>query len=154
MTMVCWAGNVGQDVQYRELDDFGGCANFNLALTPRVRREGQWVDGATTWVRVTAWRLLAAHVRDSVRKGDPVLVHGRLDTRRWTDERGTVHDELILEAMSVGHDLRRGVAQFQRTGRPPAELSPRYETELDAALAAVEAAEEAALAAEPEAASV
>lgn len=150
MTMVCWTGNVGQDVQYRELDDFGGYANFNLAITPRVRKDGNWVDGATTWVRVTAWRLLAAHVRDSVRKGDPVVVYGRLDTRRWTDDRGTVHDELTLEANAVGHDLRRGVSQFQRTGRPPAELSPRYETELDADLAALEAAEEAALRADPE----
>lgn len=145
--MVCWAGNVGQDVQYREIEGFGGCANFNIAITPRIKgSNGEWGDGPTTWVRVSAWRLLGEHVRDSLRKGDAVVVYGRLDTRRWTDDRGLVHDELTLEATSVGHDLRRGVAQFQRTGRPPAELAPRYETDAEAELSVLEAAEEAVMA--------
>ena len=145
MSMVCWAGNVGQDVQYREIDGIGGCASFSIAITARIRRDGEWVDGTTTWVRVTCWRLLAEHARDSVRKGDPVVVYGRLDTRRWTDDRGGIHDDLQLEATFLGHDLRRGVAQFRRTGRPAPEVSPRYETETDAELAVIEAAEEAAL---------
>lgn len=145
MSMVCWAGNVGQDVVYREIEGIGGCVNFSMAMTQRVRSNGEWGDGPTTWVRVTAWRLLADHVRDSLRKGDAVIVSGRVDTHRWTDERGGVHDELTIEANHVGHDLRRGVSQFRRTSRLPVEVAPRYETDAEAALHVLEAAEEAAL---------
>lgn len=145
MTMVCWAGNVGQDVNFRAVENYGGVASFNLAITPRIRNaEGAWVDGTTTWVRVKAWRLLAEHVRDSVHKGDAVIVYGRLDTNRWKDERNVPRDELILDATYIGHDLRRGVAQFTRLGRSAPELAPRYETDAEADLAALEAAEEAA----------
>lgn len=151
MNMVCWAGNVGQDIFYREIDGFGGCAKFNIAMNQRVRdKEGAWRDGPTTWVRVSAWRLLGEHVRDSVKKGDAVIVYGRVDTRHWVDERGNTHDELTLEATYVGHDLRRGLSSFQRTGRPAAELAPRYETDAEAELALLEAAEEAALKGEAE----
>ena len=55
-----------------------------MAVTPRLRRGGDWVDGETTWYTVTAWRALADHVRDSVLKGDAVIVHGRLRTETWT----------------------------------------------------------------------
>ena len=144
MSEVCWAGNVGQDPHYTQLESGVGRASFRLAMTPRIKRGGDWVDGPTLWVGVTAWRVLATHVRDCVRKGDPVIVYGRVDPRRWTDERGGVHDELQMEAQYVGHDLRRGVATFTRTGRPPAETQPRYESETEAELRALEAAEELA----------
>ena len=64
--------------------------NFRLDSTRRYfdRATGQWTDGETTWFTVTAWRALAERVRDSVGRGDAVIVHGRLSTRTWTDERG------------------------------------------------------------------
>lgn len=160
MSMVCWAGNVGQAIQWRDHEGYGGCATFSLAVTPRVRNsDGSWAYGVTTWVKVTAWRLLGEHVRDSLNKGDAVLVYGRLDTRRWTDDNGHPRDELSIEATYVGHDLRRGLSSFQRTGRPAPETAPRFETRNEAELAALEAAEEAALrgtvpAADPAAAEV
>lgn len=150
MTSTIFVGNVGQEPVYREINGFPH-TTFNLARTPRIRNaQGEWVDGATTWIRVTTWRLLAEHVRDSVHRGDAVMVYGRLDTRRWFDENRVPHDELLLEAEHVGHDLRRGVSQFRRTGRSAPELAPRFETDAEAELAALEQAEEAAIRGEQE----
>ena len=145
-------GNVGRDVDYREIEGIGGRATFRIAMNQRIKRNGEWVDGSTTWIEVTCWRLLADHVRDSVRKGDAVVVHGRVEAHRWTDEHGGVHDELRVDALWVGHDLRRGRSQFVRTGRPAPALAPPFETVADAELAALEAREEAAFAAEADAA--
>ena len=139
------AGNVGGDVRHRTVEGYGGVASFNLATTPRVRRDGSWVDGETTWFRVTCWRQLAERVRDSLRRGDAVVVVGRLRTERWTDELGNRRAGLLIEAVTVGPDLRRGVAHFNRAGRGADDEAPRMESAAEAELAALEAsAEEAA----------
>jgi hypothetical protein len=49
----------------------------------------------------------------SLRKGDAVIVHGRLrgaDT--WTPEQGPPSTSLNVEAVLIGHDLTRGRSQF------------------------------------------
>src|SRR5699024_12162085 len=55
---------------------------LNVASTPRIRtREGEWGDGTTQWFAVKLFGAFAEHVAQSVRKGDPVLVRGRLDRK-------------------------------------------------------------------------
>lgn len=62
---------------------------------------------------MTAFRGLADHASRSLRKGDRVVVVGRLRIRRWeTDERSGTAVEVDAEAL--GHDLRWGVTQFAK----------------------------------------
>jgi single-strand DNA-binding protein len=91
-----------------------------VGSTPRFRKRstGDWVDGPTSWFSVTCWRALADHVRDSVRKGDPVLVHGRLRADVWKREDGQSSVSYVVDATYVGHDLSRGTATFVRMARP------------------------------------
>jgi single-strand DNA-binding protein len=105
-------GNVGGTVEFR--NNGVPVASFRLAHTPRVRRNGEWVDAATTWITVTCFRALAENVTASIHKGQPVLVAGRLRTNVWTKE-GVTYERLTLEATTVGHDLTRGTATFFRT---------------------------------------
>jgi single-strand DNA-binding protein len=105
-------GNVGGSVEFR--NNTVPIASFRLAHTPRVRRNGEWVDAPTTWITVTCFRTLAENVMASVHKGQPVVVAGRLRTNVWTKE-GVTYERLILEATTVGHDLTRGTATFRRT---------------------------------------
>lgn len=95
--------------------------SFRLATTPRRfdSRAGGWTDGRTEWITVKAFRDVAFNVAASVRKGDPVLVHGRLQTEEWEGESGT-RTSLVLEAAALGHDLTRGRTVFARTVRAPA----------------------------------
>ena len=117
-TFITFRGYAGTDVRHRETRD-AHVASVRVASTPRVRRDGQWVDGPTTWYSVTAWRTLADHLRDSVRKGDPVVVHGRLlRTETWAPEGGAPSTTLEVEASIVGHDLNRGISHFIKAKRP------------------------------------
>ena len=118
-TFVTLHGWLGTDVQVRQAG-YAQVATFRLACTPRryQRRTDSWVDGPTQWYTVNAWRALGHHCRDSLRQGDPVVVHGRLDTRTWTSTSGTEMTSLEVEAASVGHDLARGTSTFTRTPRP------------------------------------
>jgi single-strand DNA-binding protein len=116
--MVWITGNVGTEVESRTVRDEFVYASFRLACTPRSWRAGEWADGETTWLGVTCNKTLAKNVLASVKKGDPVVVVGRLRTSRWEDaERGS-QSRLTIEAITIGHDLNGGVAGFQRIARP------------------------------------
>lgn len=99
---------------------------FRVLSTPRRydRPSGTWSDGEVSGIDVTCWNDLGRNVIASVRKGDPVAVHGRLEERRWTDREGNPRRTTQLVAEYVGHDLSRGTASFARTPRssaPPVE---------------------------------
>ena len=74
------SGNLGTDVEHRATDNYSR-ASFRLASTPRIRRGDDWIDGHTTWVNIECTNRLADNARDSLAKGDPVVVFGRLRTR-------------------------------------------------------------------------
>ena len=89
---------------------------FRLASTPRRfdKPSERWVDGDTLFVTVQAWRSLAEHVVSSVRKGDPLIVSGRLTVRNYDTKEGETRTEVCIEATGVGHDLNRGETSFRR----------------------------------------
>lgn len=130
-------GNVGSDVDWRQVGPPGGRASFNVACTPSIRRGEEWVDAPTLWAQVTCWRRLAENVRDSVRKGDAVIVTGRLRVERWRNEDGNWRESLVVDATAVGHDLARGKAVFERTRVRPESTEP-FESDAEAERRAAE----------------
>jgi single-strand DNA-binding protein len=110
-------GNVGGDVEHRVTRTGLATAQFRLACTPRVFREGVWQDQPTTWIAIECFRGLADNVSSSLTKGDPVVVQGRLRTRSWTDTNGVIHERLVIEATTLGHDLNRGTSAFRKVNR-------------------------------------
>jgi single-strand DNA-binding protein len=112
--VVQMTGYAGTEVEIR---GGGTVSAFRLACTPRVKgKGGEYGDGNTTWIDVSCFRALAAHVAASVRKGDPVIVIGKLRTSVW-DKDGQTRERIVLEADMVGHDLTRGTAVFRRAPR-------------------------------------
>jgi single-strand DNA-binding protein len=123
-TQITLQGWLGSDVTVRRATDVP-VGSFRLACTPRRfnRRTQNWSDGATQWYTVTVWRALADNCAASLRRGDPVVVHGRLELRTYVNAHDVEVSSLEVEATHVGHDLSRGTSQFTRTPRadpPPA----------------------------------
>lgn len=106
-------GWVGSTIEVRETAK-GDVLKFRLATTSRYKRDGEWVDGGTVWMSVNAWRALARNAGFSLRKGDPVMVMGKLRTESWLDKAGDVREDKVIEAFAIGHDLSMGRAVFQR----------------------------------------
>jgi len=115
-------GNVGTTVEFSAGADWS-LARFRLACTPSWRKDGEWVNGETLWVTVRASGQTAVNVRDSIRKGDPLIVVGRLRNHTWQDAEGKTHEAEQVEAVSLGHDLARGVSTFVR----PERISSHFE---------------------------
>lgn len=90
-------------------------ATFRVASTRRYRDEnGEWTDGATLWFTVKVWRAAAANVVESVHKGVPVVVTGRLEVDEWTGADGQQRTGLVIVATAIGVDATRGKVGFTR----------------------------------------
>lgn len=114
-TTVTLQGRVGSTVVLRRAGETP-VVTFRVACTPRRRdrESGAWTDGPTQWYSVTAWRWLAEHCATSLRTGDAVVVHGRLDMRTYVNKAGAEVLDVRVEAVTVGHDLCRGTSTFHR----------------------------------------
>jgi single-strand DNA-binding protein len=88
---------------------------FRMASTRRyVNENGDWTDGATLWFTVKAWRAAAANVVESLHKGIPVVVTGRLEVDEWTGPEGQQRTGLMIVATAIGVDATRGKVGFTR----------------------------------------
>jgi single-strand DNA-binding protein len=105
------------------------------------RALGEWVDGATSYVTVNCWRKLAKNAGVCIRKGDPVLVKGKLSVRTYAGKDGVARNTVEVEASSVGHDLTLGVSGFQRV-RPQTGMSATEFAALQASAADAGASEQ------------
>ena len=115
------SGYAGTNVDFRASAGNGNDrATFRLATTPRFldRQQGEWRDHETVWMTVKAWRTLAHNVSASIRRGEPVVVIGKLRAERWNGDDGHERRRDVLEATMVAHDLSRGTSAFRRNERP------------------------------------
>ncbi|MFZ9751453.1 MAG: single-stranded DNA-binding protein, partial [Candidatus Nanopelagicales bacterium] len=115
---VTLVGNVVSDPQERITESGSVVTNFRMAVNPRKydKFANRWLDGESMFFNVVCWRTLAGNVTQSVSKGDPVIVQGKLRLRRWeSEDRSGIAVE--IDAVHIGHDLTRGVAAFTRTKR-------------------------------------
>ncbi len=125
-------GYVASQPRLREITEGVQALSMRVAWTPRRldRATGEWADGNTSYATVTCWRKLADNASLSLRKGDPVVVKGRLSVRTYDDKDGVSRTSVDVDATSVGHDLCRGVAQFQRTRPPTGQTAAEYASSL------------------------
>ncbi|MEX5270782.1 single-stranded DNA-binding protein [Kocuria sabuli] len=109
-------GYVATDPESRNLPDGTVVVTFRLASTPRWfdQQSSSWRDGHTNWLTVQAFRALGLNALASIKKGQPVVVVGKLKVRFWEGEHGR-NTAVDVDAVSIGHDLALGTACFQRT---------------------------------------
>jgi single-strand DNA-binding protein len=82
-------GNLGKDPEVRFTGPGNAVANFTVATNEK------WTDKAsgqpqerTEWHRVVVWGKQAEHCGQYLKKGRPVYVEGRIQTREWTNKDG------------------------------------------------------------------
>lgn len=81
------------------------------------RESGQWAQTGTDFLKVIAFGSLGLNIVESVAKGDPVVVHGRLSLKEWTQGEKSGTDAEIT-ASAVGWDFNFGQGDFHKVKRP------------------------------------
>jgi len=93
-----FTGNLGRDPELRYTKDGKAVCTFSIGNTPRRNVNGQWQDGVTLWLRVTAWDTLAENIAASITKGTNVKVTGTLSKPRpYTDPKTNQEKQGDLE---------------------------------------------------------
>ncbi|MBA3792061.1 MAG: single-stranded DNA-binding protein [Rubrobacter sp.] len=93
---VVLAGNLTRDPELRFTNSGIPVANFGLAVN-RVRSKNEEVD----FFDVTCWRELGETVTNYKKKGDPILVEGRLQYRSWEANDGSKRNKVDVVADNV-----------------------------------------------------
>jgi single-strand DNA-binding protein len=98
----------------------GERVSFRVVATERYfdKAANDWVNGDEFGVSVTCWRTLASAVLTTVRKGDPVIVSGRIATRRF-EKNGMTQYFTEVKADFVGLDVAKAGARFTRNPMEP-----------------------------------
>ncbi|SDR33326.1 single-stranded DNA-binding protein [Thermostaphylospora chromogena] len=134
---VTLVGNVAAEPRQHTLADGSRVTSLRVATTSRYfdKKLQEWRDGDKAFFAVRCWRGLGDNVAQSVRLGQPVVIHGRLRIREFERE-GERRFIPEVEATSVGHDLRWGVSSFSRPprGAAPSVLDAETRHSLDTAI--------------------
>jgi single-strand DNA-binding protein len=110
---VVLAGNLTRDPELTVTHNGMPVCSFSIAVNRLRSKQSEAVD----FFNVSAWRELGETVANYKRKGDPILVEGRLQYRTWDAQDGTKRSVVDVVADRVQF-LRR--AQSPQTEEVPA----------------------------------
>lgn len=111
-------GNVATDPEHKRTDAGMAITKFRVASGQRRfdPAANAWVETGTNWYAVSVFRGLAEHAYASLKRGDRVILTGRLRIREWENgsKRGTAVE---IDADAIGHDLLWGTSTFTKAAR-------------------------------------
>lgn len=93
-------GNLGKDPELRYTQGGTAVANFSLATSERVKRNGEWED-QTEWHNIVLWGKTAENAGEYLSKGSTIYVEGSLRTRKWKDRDGNDRYTTEIHAFTV-----------------------------------------------------
>lgn len=102
-------------------------ARLTVACNPRRldQSTGQWVDGTATFWTCEVWGPAAENTAESIRKGDRVMVSGRVRANVWTptegEHAGVEQRRMDVVVDEIGLSLRFRAATTNRTQRVSAD---------------------------------
>ena len=115
---VTLTGNLGMDPVSFSRDPNNPACSFNVGVSSGYfdQSSQSWRSRETVWIKIRAYRTLAANVMRSLHKGDAVVVTGALRMDRWTKD-GANRTAIVMDASAIGHDLNYGTSAFSRLNR-------------------------------------
>ena len=109
-------GNLVADPELRYTPNGAAVCNFKVAQTPRTfdKQSNEWKDGEAIFMPCSIWREAAENVRESFKRGDRVIVTGRLKSRSYETKEGDKRTIIELDAEEVGASVKYATATIKR----------------------------------------
>lgn len=128
MATMTVTGRLGKDPELKTSQAGKEYVRMSVAWQERQKdRTGEWVDGPTVWLSVTAFGRQAGNIVASLKKGDHVTVTGRIQPELWSSDQGeqtvftvtadSVAPSLFFQRAQVGKDdpQQGGGQSFQQS---------------------------------------
>lgn len=118
MNLQILQGRLTRDPELRRTKSGIPVVSFTVACERDIATNGQ--ERETDFLDCVAWRSKAEFIAKYFRKGSMILVVGRTENRRWTDEAGNkrVSNEVNVEDAYFGDSVKRGPGASQDDGYP------------------------------------
>jgi len=93
---VILVGNLGRDPEVRYMPNGEAVCNFSIATTENWKDKSGVKQEKTEWHNIVMYRKLAEIAGEYLKKGRPVYVEGRLQTRKWEKDGVTRYTTEII----------------------------------------------------------
>ena len=110
-------GHAGRDPEIRELQNGGKAASFTLATTEKWKGKDGKPAESTEWHRIAVYGPTVEAVEKMLKKGDAVLVEGRIASRAFRDKDG--NDRAVTEIVVAGWQGTVNVLSGRRASPDP-----------------------------------
>jgi single-strand DNA-binding protein len=96
-------GNLGKDPEVRFMPNGDAVCNFSIATTDSWKDKAGERQEKTEWHNIVMYRRLAEIAGEYLKKGRPVYIEGRLQTRKWQTKEGQDRytTEIIADSMQM-----------------------------------------------------
>ena len=99
---VILVGNLGRDPEVRYMPNGEAVCNFSIATTENWKDKSGVKQEKTEWHNIVMYRRLAEIAGEYLKKGRPVYVEGRLQTRKWEKDGVTRYTtEIVGDQMQM-----------------------------------------------------
>ena len=116
-------GNLGQDPELRYMPSGDPVANFSMATTDQFKDKDGNQQKKTEWHKIVAFKRLAEICGEYLKKGSPVYIEGRIQTRNWEDKDGIKRYSTEIIANSMQMLGRKGDTGDSDYGQQPPQQS-------------------------------
>ena len=117
-TVITVVGNAVADPELRFTPSSVAVCNLRIASTPRRfdKQRNEWVDDPALFLAVTCWKQHAENVAESVKRGDRLIVQGKLVQRQFEKKDGTRGSSYEIADAEIAVSLLRATATVQKAG--------------------------------------
>jgi single-strand DNA-binding protein len=112
---ITFIGNLTDDPDLRFTQGGAPVASFRVASNRRFTDRAGNQQEETTFLNVNCWRDLAENAAESLKKGDRVIVIGRVRVRSYENREGQTVWTTEIEADEIAPSLRWARAEVNRT---------------------------------------
>lgn len=92
---VALSGNTTRDPEFKDITENFSVAKFGIAVSRRKKSGEEWVDDVS-FFDVEVLGSFSKLVDRKVRRGDAVVVKGRLDQQTWTTDAGEKRSKVVV----------------------------------------------------------
>jgi single-strand DNA-binding protein len=114
-------GNLGRDPEVRFMPNGDAVCNFSIATTDSWKDKAGERQEKTEWHNIVMYRRLAEIAGEYLKKGRPVYLEGRLQTRKWQTKEGQDRytTEIIADSMQMLGGRDGAPSQDSQTSSQP-----------------------------------